>query len=180
VSATLIVVSGLPGVGKSATAALVAKRLRAVHLSIDPVEEALLGAGLEPGWATGVAAYEAVRASAETNLLNGCTVVVDAVNDSEPARDTWRRAAASAAADLRWVVLTCSDAGEHQRRLTRRDRGFRFVPEPAWDDIRERREDLSPWVDTRLEVDTSQKSMSDVLTEVLAALALDDGQLPAD
>ena len=90
-SGRLIVVSGLPGVGKSEAARRVAAALRAVHLSIDPVEEALLSTGLAPGWTTGVAAYEAVRAAAESNLSLGLTVVVDAVNDSEPARETWRR-----------------------------------------------------------------------------------------
>jgi predicted kinase len=37
----LIVVSGLPGTGKSAVAAELAARLGAVHLSIDPIEDAL-------------------------------------------------------------------------------------------------------------------------------------------
>lgn len=86
----LIVISGLPGVGKTTVADLVGARLGAVRLSIDPVEDALLGAGFPQGWETGVAAYEAVRAMAELNLRTGRTVVVDAVNDSEPARDTWR------------------------------------------------------------------------------------------
>jgi len=94
----LIVISGLPGTGKTAVAAGVAARLRAVHLSIDTVEDAMLGAGLAPGWQTGVAAYEATRAAAEQNLALGRDVVVDAVNDSEPARQTWRRAAERAAA----------------------------------------------------------------------------------
>ena len=89
----LLVVSGLPGTGKTAVARAVADRLTAVHLSIDPVENAMLGAGAEKGWTAGVSAYEAVRAMAEDNLTRGLTVVVDAVNDSEAARDTWRRAA---------------------------------------------------------------------------------------
>src|SRR3954447_13072767 len=84
----LIVISGLPGTGKSAVAAVLADRLRAVHLSIDPIEDALLGAGLARSWETGVAAYEAARVMAEGNLTLGRSVVVDAVNDSEPARET--------------------------------------------------------------------------------------------
>lgn len=91
----LLVISGLPGIGKSAVASAVAQRLEAVHLSIDPVEDAMLGAGVQQGWTTGVAAYEAVRVMAENNLALGRCVVVDAVNDSEAARDTWRRAAAA-------------------------------------------------------------------------------------
>jgi predicted kinase len=84
----LIVISGLPGTGKSAVAAAVAGELDGVHLSVDRIEDALLGAGLRRSWETGVAAYEAARAAAEQNLDLGRTVVVDAVNDSEAARNT--------------------------------------------------------------------------------------------
>ena len=92
----LTVISGLPGVGKTTVADLVGRRLGAVRLSIDTVEEALLAARLPRGGETGVAAYEAVGALAARDLRDGRSVVVDAVNDSEPARDTWRRASASA------------------------------------------------------------------------------------
>lgn len=154
----LIVLSGLPGVGKSVVASLVAARLRAVHLSIDSVEEAMLATGLPPGWTTGVAAYEAVRAAAESNLTLGRTVVVDAVNDSEPARETWLRAAASTVADVHWILLCSSDLEEHSRRLDGRDRGFSFVAEPSWDDVRERAESYPPWPRPHLRIDSVDRA----------------------
>ena len=61
----LLLVSGLPGTGKSTVAARLARDLRAVHLSVDEIEEAMLGADLPRDRTTGVAAYEAVRAAAE-------------------------------------------------------------------------------------------------------------------
>lgn len=73
----LVVVSGLPGVGKTSVAEIVATRTRSVHLSIDAVEESILACGLPSGWQVGVAAYEAVRAMAEQNLLLGHDVIVD-------------------------------------------------------------------------------------------------------
>ena len=79
----LVVISGLPGTGKSAVATEVAREVGGVHLSIDTVEDALLGAGFPHSWTTGVAAYEAVRSAAEQNLDLGRIVVVDAVNDSD-------------------------------------------------------------------------------------------------
>jgi predicted kinase len=39
----LVVISGLPGTGKTAVADGVAHRLIALHLSIDPIEDAMLG-----------------------------------------------------------------------------------------------------------------------------------------
>jgi predicted kinase len=143
----LVVVSGLPGTGKTALAAALAARLGAVHLSVDPVEDALLGAGLPPSWETGVAAYEAARAMAELNLVPGATVVVDAVNDSEPARETWRTASAAAGAELAFVLLTLDDVVEHRRRVEGRRRDLAHVPEPSWDAVLARAAAYAPWAD---------------------------------
>jgi predicted kinase len=153
----IVVISGLPGVGKSAVATDLAGRLSAVHLSIDPVEDALLGAGLPAGWQTGVAAYEATRASAELNLALGRVVVVDAVNDSEPARATWRVAAERAGVLAVFVLLTCEDEVEHRRRLEGRSRGFGRLPEPTWPEVVERMATYEPWGEAEcLVVDTAQ------------------------
>ncbi len=67
----LIVISGLPGVGKTSVAEVVAALMGAVHLSIDVVEESMLACGLPATWQVGVAAYEATRATAELNLNLG-------------------------------------------------------------------------------------------------------------
>ena len=143
----LVVVSGLPGTGKSEVAAALAARLAAVQLSVDVLEDALLGARLAPSWQTGVAAYEAARATAEQNLALGRTVVVDAVNDSEPARQTWRTAAARGGVRLAFVLLVLDDEAEHRRRLEGRVRGLVSVPEPTWGDVRARAEAYEPWAD---------------------------------
>ncbi len=84
----LLLVSGLPGTGKSAVVVRLAQAVRGVHLSVDEAEDALLGAGLPRDWTTGVAAYEVARAAAEQNLALGHCVVVDAVNDGAAARST--------------------------------------------------------------------------------------------
>lgn len=52
----LVVLSGLPGVGKTSIAEIVAARTGSVHLSIDEVEESILACGLPRGWQVGVAA----------------------------------------------------------------------------------------------------------------------------
>lgn len=163
----LLVISGLPGVGKTTVAERVTARLGAVHVSVDVVEEALLGAGLEPGWTTGVAGYEAARAVAEANLRLGHRVVVDAVNDSEPARQTWERAAEAVGADVEWIVLVCSDEGEHERRLTGRRRPFARIPEPTWEQVQARGVDYATWQQPHRRVDTAATSLDEVVARVL-------------
>jgi AAA domain-containing protein len=154
----LLVVSGLPGVGKTAVATEIAKRVGGVHLSVDPVEDALLACGLEPGWQLGVAAYEAVASMASANLELGRTVVVDAVNDSEAARGTWRRVAEP----VTFAVLTCSDPVEHRRRLEGRWREFTRLLEPTWPMVCDRATNYAPWSGEYLEVDTCGLTVADV------------------
>lgn len=164
-----VVISGLPGTGKSAVADAVARRLQAAHLSVDPVENAMLGVGLESGWATGVAAYEAVRVMAEANLALGRSVVVDAVNDSEAARETWRMAADTTGVTVSFVLLTVPDLAEHRRRLEGRERGFSNIKEPSWNQVRARADAYEPWSGAHVEVDGT-KPLEDVVDEVLAML----------
>lgn len=165
----LVVISGLPGTGKTAVATAVARDSGAVHLSIDAVEDALLGAGCSRSWTTGVAAYEAVRAAAELNLDLGRTVVVDAVNDSEPARETWRRAAATTGAPVLFVLLTLEDDVEHRRRLEERNRHLAHVLEPTWHDVRRRRAEFEPWTDGHLQLSASG-SVEQIVADILVRL----------
>jgi predicted kinase len=153
--------------GKSAVAAALAGRLGAAHLSIDPIEDALLGAGLPRCWETGVAAYEAARIMAEQNLGVGASVVVDAVNDSEAARATWRVAAAHAAAELAFVLLTLDDEAEHRRRLEGRARELVHVPEPSWTKVLERTTAYEPWTEgTCVRVD-AKRTVDDIVRDLV-------------
>ena len=167
----LIVISGLPGTGKSAVAAGLAARSAAVHVSIDPIEDALLGSGLPAARETGVAAYEAARAVAEQNLALGLTVVVDAVNDSEPARYTWRAAAATTGTHLAFVVLVLDDLVEHRRRLETRRRDLAHLPEPSWDEVMARANAYAPWSDGECMRLDARRSVDELVMELAGRLA---------
>ena len=148
----LIVISGLPATGKTTLAAALARHVGAVHLSVDPVEDALLRAGLRRGWTTGVAAYEAVGAAAQQNLVLDATVVVDAVNDRDAARQTWRDVAERAGVEVRFVLLLPPNPSEHQRRLRDRQRGLEHVAEPSWSQVAARAEAYEPWPNEPIEL----------------------------
>lgn len=166
----LVVVSGLPGVGKTTVAEIVAARTRSVHLSIDAVEESILACGLPSGWKVGVAAYEAVRVMSEQNLQLGHDVIVDAVNDSEQARQTWRTAASRTCARIEFVYLVVSDVHEHERRLASRDRGLVHVGEPSWTEVQGRRAVYAAWSDVVLEFDMAALSSDEVADALIARL----------
>ncbi len=163
-------ISGLPGTGKTTVAAALAERRAAAHVSVDPIEDGLLDAGHPRTWETGVAAYEAARREAEQHLALGSSVVVDAVNDSEPARETWRVAAANTGAELAFVLLVLDDAGEHRRRLEGRERDLAHVPEPSWDDVLVRAASYAPWPEGSCLRIRADGAVDEVLHDVLTGL----------
>lgn len=112
--------------------------------------------------------FEATRAVAEQNLRLGHDVVVDAVNDSEEARQTWRTAALRTDARIEFVHLVVSDVQEHERRVSGRDRGLVHIGEPTWLDVQRRRADYAAWSHDVLEFDTASQS-ADEIADALTA-----------
>lgn len=152
----LIAMAGLPGSGKSTVADELGRRLPAPVLSVDPVEAALWRAGIDPAQPTGLAAYVAVEAMAAEVLALGQTVVVDAVNDAEEARQQWHELAERQSVPLAWVEVVCSDPDLHRRRLESRRRDLPGFPEPAWDSLPARRAGLGSWNGERLVLDSAE------------------------
>lgn len=163
----LIVVSGLPGAGKSSLADALGPKLGAPVLSVDPIEAALWRSGIQPSFETGLAAYEVVAVLAEHQLRLGLTVIADAVSSLEVARRMWRKAARSAGAPMRVIEVVCGDEQVHRRRLAGRTRGIEGFPEPAWEDVVARQQEWEPWTDDRLVVD----SLDDLAQTVGRAMA---------
>lgn len=150
----LVVLSGLPGSGKSALADELGRRLPATVLSVDPIEAAIWRCGITPSFETGVAAYEVAAVLAEHQLGLGLSVIADAVNSLEVAREMWRRAAHNAVVPARVVNIVCSDAEVHRRRLLNRVRAIDGFPEPTWDDVLARQDEWEEWREDHLVVDS--------------------------
>ena len=53
----LVAMAGLPGAGKSTIAEVISARLGATIVSVDPIESAILHAGIDADQPTGLAAY---------------------------------------------------------------------------------------------------------------------------
>ncbi|GAA4577298.1 AAA family ATPase [Planotetraspora kaengkrachanensis] len=163
----LILLSGLPGTGKSTLADALGRALPAAVFSVDPIESVMVAAGLPRGFTTGLAAYGVAQRLTGDHLALGQSVVADAVNDVEEARDAWREIAARNGVRLRVVECVCSDPALHRERLEARDRGL-AIPEPTWDSVQRRREGWRPWPEQTVVAD-SARSLPENLSMVLAA-----------
>jgi predicted kinase len=150
----LVVMSGLPGTGKSAIADAVGRELGGAVLSVDPIEAAIWRCGIPPSFATGVAAYEVAAVLAEHQLRLGLPVITDSVSSLEVARDSWRQAAARTGSTLRIIEVICSDEDVHRDRLAGRRRAIEGFPEPSWAEVQQRMAEWEPWVEDRLVIDT--------------------------
>src|SRR5213592_3457149 len=84
----LIVLGGLPGVGKTTIARELARQLGAVHVRIDSIEQVIRDSRVASS-SLDDAGYRVGYAVAADNLLVGRTVIADSVNPLPVTRDAW-------------------------------------------------------------------------------------------
>lgn len=150
----VIVVSGLPGCGKSTLAEDLAEKLSLPIFSVDPIESAIIQSGFKRGFETGLAAYLVAEALAAEQLKLGHSVIIDAVNPVQEARDMWKQLSHQHQASLRIIECTL-DSHIHRQRIDARVRNIQGMPEVTWEDVENRRDEYLPWHEERLIVDTS-------------------------
>jgi len=141
----LVVMAGLPGSGKSTVAEAVGARLGLPVVSVDPIESAILSAGIDADQPTGLAAYLVAETIAESVVSGGGGIVVDAVNAVEPAREQWVRLAARRGIPIRFVEVVCSDAEVHRARLEARGRQLAHIAEPTWHAVEQSLDEWEAW-----------------------------------
>ena len=170
-SPTLIVLSGLPGSGKSTVAEGLSRTLSIPLFSIDPIEAAMWRGGLSKDQ-TGIAAYDVAIALADEHLRLGHSVIVDAVNPIEAPRAAWRSLAAKHRAEMKIIECVCADEAVHRQRIEARVRNIAGMPEITWARVLERRAEYEPWTDARLTLDTSIETPDKLIAEAVNYLAL--------
>ena len=141
----LIVTAGLPAAGKSTIAGVVGNRIGAPVVSVDPIESAILSAGINAAEPTGLAAYLVAETIAEAVLAGGGTVIVDAVNAVEPARDQWVKLAARQKVAIKFLEVVCSDPELHRTRLAARGRRLAHLTEPTWHAVEQSLDEWESW-----------------------------------
>jgi predicted kinase len=141
----LIAMAGLPGTGKSTVAEVVGNRLGAAVVSVDPIESAILSAGIDSDQPTGLAAYLVAETLADAVLTTGRAVIVDAVNAVAPAREQWVKLAERQGVPLRFVEVVCSDPELHRTRLETRVRDLPNFAEPDWHRVEQTLDEWEEW-----------------------------------
>jgi predicted kinase len=164
----LVVLSGLPGVGKTTIARQLSVSLGAVYLRIDTIEQALRNAGVKVEGEGYAAAY----AVAEDNLRLGRIVVADCVNPWPLTRDEWRSVADRAGVRAVEIEVVCSDADEHRRRVESRSADLPGHQLPTWREVVER--DYRPWSRDRLVIDTAQVGVEESVQRILSVASAED------
>jgi predicted kinase len=160
----LIVLSGLPGVGKTTIARELATAMRAAHVRIDSIEQALRNAG----WTVEAEGYRVAYAVTEDNLRLGLSVVADCVNPWPLTRREWQEVADRAGVRALNVEVVCSDIDEHRRRVESRAADIAGHNLPTWSAVLDR--DYRPWTSERLVIDTAQLNVGQSARMILSAL----------
>lgn len=163
--ATLIVLSGLPGVGKTTIARAIAARRNVSYVRIDSIEDGLAASQLGIVRAED-AGHRAAWGVVADNLLPGRWVLADAVNEDAWCQDNWTRVAREASAHFLPVQIVCSDAEQHRARVHARKTALRGKG-PGWHDILARR--WEPWQQPRLLIDTASTSADAAAEDIVAA-----------
>lgn len=161
----LVVMSGLPGVGKTTIARELARATRAVHVRVDSIEQALRDAGLKVEGE----GYSVAYAVAEDNLRLGRSVVADCVNPWPLTRTEWRSVADRAGVRAIDVEIVCSDVDEHKRRVEARTPDIRNHRLPTWSEVMTR--DYREWNGERLVIDTARLNVEQSVRAILSVVS---------
>jgi predicted kinase len=166
-TAKLIVLSGLPGTGKTEVAEALAALLRAPVFAKDWVEASLLESGVVAREQLGLIGYTLLTTLARRQLALGQSAVLDSVASTTSIRAMWLELAREYEAAWFVIECVCSDERVHRERLSHRHRGIPGWPELEWSEVERVRSYFAPWSEERLVLD----SMAPVSDNVARAVA---------
>ena len=140
----LVAMAGLPGTGKSTIGQVVASRLGIPVVSVDPIESAILQAGIAADQPTGLAAYLVAETLAERILVTGTGAMIDAVNAVDPAREQWVNLASRLNEPMKFIEVICSDPELHRSRIESWRKSMPHI-QLTWNAVEQSFDDYAEW-----------------------------------
>lgn len=171
----LIIFGGLPGVGKTTIARALARRLKAVHLRIDTIEQAIKNTRSFSGDMKDLG-YKIAYQLAKDNLLIGNSVVADSVNSVQITRDAWRDVAASIEKPFIEIEVICSDLQAHKKRTEERVSDIENFTLPTWEKVCKR--EYHAWSLQGIQLDTAKNDVEHCVEKIITYLSSHNGIVP--
>lgn len=161
----LIVMSGLPGTGKSTLATVISKATHLPLISPDVIKESLIKDGKLSDYRDGSLTWQVATREAEKQLRQGSSIIIDAINAEAAAKETWITLASRLHAQI--IVIECyvSDSVIHKSRIKNRKKNLIGIPEVDWDWVENRRLAYTHWnipvlrIDGLTPIDESAKTV---------------------
>jgi predicted kinase len=174
----LIVLSGLPGTGKTEIAEALAVELGAPVFAKDWLEASLLQSGEVVREQLGRIGYGLLTTLARRQLALGQSVVLDSVAGITSIREAWHGLARESGASWFVIECVCSDPEIHRRRLSERQRGIPGWRELDWSEVQRVQSYFVPWSEERLILDSVapiSENVARAVAYVNAPAGSDDG-----
>jgi predicted kinase len=150
----LIVISGLPGTGKTRLAEALSLQLDVPVFSVAWVLGALAPFGVLEQPDRGAKAYAIITSLVEHRLRLGRSAIVDGMVGSDEVRTRWMKLAAGNGGAFKVIECVCSDPELHRARIEARAESIPGWPDPGWDHVQAMRERYVPWRMERLVLDS--------------------------
>jgi predicted kinase len=163
----LIVLGGLPGVGKTTLVRALSQHLQAVHIRIDTIEQAIRSSGMLRS-EVGPAGYIVGYAVAEDNLRVGRTVVADSVNPLAITRKAWQAVAERASLPVVEIEIVRTHLEDHRHVIETRSSDIAGLTSPTWAQVNEYV--YEPWDRPHVVIGTSFRTVEECVQELLVAI----------
>jgi len=158
----LYIFSGLPGSGKTTLAKNISKKLKAVYIRIDTIEQGIRDLCNFNVQAEG---YRLAYKIVTDNLIIGNNVVVDSCNPLKLTRNEYESIAVENNCKYKNIEIICSDKIEHKKRIETRKNDIKNLILPTWEEVEKRYYD--EWDKDHIIIDTSNKNIEDSINEIL-------------